>query len=48
MPSSRRHGRNGQVYLSVASGGVAIPLPFQAAWSINKVSDKDEVTAFGK
>ena len=47
MPSTRRHGRNGQVYLGLTSGSVAIPVPFQAAWSINKASDRDEVTAFG-
>ena len=47
MPSSRRHGRNAQIYLGLTTGTAAQPLPFQAAWSINKVSDKDEVTAFG-
>ena len=48
MPSIRRHGRNAQIYLSLTTGGVAVPLQFQAAWSINKASDRDEVTAFGK
>ena len=48
MPSSRRHGRNGQVYLGLTTGTAAVPIPFQAAWSINKASDRDEVTAFGK
>lgn len=47
MPSSRRHGRNAQIYLGATTGGVAVPLPFQAAWSISRVSDRDEVTAFG-
>ena len=47
MPSNRRHGRNGQVYLGLTNGAVAVPVPFQAAWSINKASDRDEVTAFG-
>src|SRR6266568_1149119 len=47
MPSTRRHGRNAQVYLGATTGAVAVPLPFQAAWSINKASDRDEVTAFG-
>lgn len=44
---TRRHGRNGQVYLGATNGAVAVPVLFQAAWSINMVSDKDEVTAFG-
>ena len=47
MPSVRRHGRNAQVYLSVTAGAAATPLPFQAAWTLNQVTDKSEVTAFG-
>jgi hypothetical protein len=47
MPSVRRHGRNAQVYLGATSGAVATALPFQAAWSINMVTDKQDVTAFG-
>ena len=47
MPSTRRHGRNAQIYLGLTNGAVAVPLQFQAAWSINKASDRDEVTAFG-
>ena len=47
MPSTRRHGRNAQIYLSATQAGVATPLPFQASWSINQVTDKDDVTAFG-
>ncbi len=43
----RRHGRNGQVYVGLTSAAQATPLPFQAAWSINQVTDKDDVTAFG-
>ena len=43
----RRHGRNGQVYVGVTSGAAASPVTFQAAWSINMVTDKVEVTAFG-
>ena len=43
---TRRHGRNGAVYLGATTGAVATPLTFQAAWSINMVTDKDEVTAF--
>lgn len=43
----RRHGRNGRVYLALASNGTAAPLNFTAKWSFNAVTDKDEVTAFG-
>ena len=43
---TRRHGRNGAVYMGATSGAVAVPLTFQAAWSINMVTDKDDVTAF--
>jgi hypothetical protein len=41
------HGRNGQVYLGIASGAAASPLPFQASWTINMVVNKQDVTAFG-
>ena len=48
---ARDHGRNGRVYFGITqTAGVsaaASPLPFQAAWSINQVTDKQEVTAFG-
>ena len=43
----RRHGRNGQVYIGVTSGAAASPVAFQASWSINMVTDKQDVTAFG-
>jgi hypothetical protein len=43
----RRHGRNAQIYLGATNGAVATPIPFQAAWSINQVTDKQDVTAFG-
>ena len=43
---TRRHGRNGAVYMGATTGAVAVPLTFQAAWSINMVTDKDDVTAF--
>ena len=45
MPSTRRHGRNAQIYLGATTGAVATPVPFQAAWTLNKASDRDEVTA---
>lgn len=44
---ARIHGRNGRIYLAIASGGVASPLPFFATWSINFATDKAEVTAMG-
>jgi hypothetical protein len=45
---ARDHGRNGRVYLGVASSAaVASPLPFQASWTVNQATDKQEVTAFG-
>lgn len=44
---ARRHGRNGQVYVGVTSGAAASPCAFQATWTINMVTDKQEVTAFG-
>lgn len=43
----RIHGRNGRVYVALASGGSAEPLPFLATWSIAFATDKVEVTALG-
>lgn len=44
---SRIHGRNGRIYMAIASGGTASPLPFFATWSMNFATDKSEVTAMG-
>lgn len=45
---ARHHGRNGRIYLQAVSGtGNAVPLPFQASWTINQTTDKQDVTAFG-
>lgn len=44
---ARIHGRNGRVYMALASGGTAEPLNFFAKWSINFATDKAEVTALG-
>lgn len=44
---SRIAGRNGRVYMNLASGGTAEPLPFLASWSLNQATDKIEVTAMG-
>jgi hypothetical protein len=44
---ARIHGRNGQVYMGIAAGALASPLPFQASWTMNMVVNKSDVTAFG-
>lgn len=44
---ARRHGRNGMVYLELASGTNAVPLNFQARWNISFTTDKGEVTSLG-
>jgi|SRR5947207_823479 len=45
---ARHHGRNGRIYLQAVNGsGVPSPLPFQASWSINQATDRQDVTAFG-
>lgn len=44
---ARFHGRNGVIYLSLTSGGAAVPVAFLNGWTINKTVDKSEVTAFG-
>jgi hypothetical protein len=41
------HGRNAQVYVGIASGAAASPVPFQASWAMNMVVAKSDVTAFG-
>lgn len=44
---ARIHGKRGRIYLAVASGGTAEPIPFMSSWSINFETEKAEVTAFG-
>jgi hypothetical protein len=44
---ARIHGRNGSVYLGIAAGSLASPLPFQASWTVNMTVNKSDVTAFG-
>lgn len=44
---ARIAGRNGRIYLAIASAGTAEPIAFQNKWSLNSASDKIEVTAFG-
>ena len=43
---ARSHGRNGAVYMWVTSGAAASPMAFQAAWTVNMTTDKQDVTAF--
>lgn len=51
MPSQREHGRGGVIYMGLTqTGGVsaaASPIAFLTDWTVNKVTDKVEVTAFG-
>lgn len=44
---ARIHGRNGIVYMGIASGGTATAIPFLSTWSISFQTDKADVTAFG-
>jgi hypothetical protein len=44
---ARIHGRNGRVYMALASGGTPEPVAFLNEWSINFTTDKVDVTAFG-
>lgn len=45
---ARIHGRNGRIYLGLASSAAtAEPLQFFADWSINFTVDKADVTAMG-
>lgn len=44
---ARIHGRNGRVYMNLASGGTPEPVAFLNSWSINAQTDKADVTAFG-
>ena len=44
----RFHGRNGRVYMGIASDtAVAEPVPYLADWTLNQTTDKIEVTAMG-
>lgn len=45
---ARRAGRNGRIYLGIASSAAtAEPLPFYAKWSLSASTDKINVTAMG-
>lgn len=43
----RLHGRNGIIYVGIASGSAASPVAYLNDWSINFQVDQVEVTAFG-
>lgn len=51
MPSQREHGRNGVVYFGITQTGgasdTAVPVAFLSDWTVNKVTDKVDVTAMG-
>lgn len=44
---ARIHGRNGRLYVGVASGGTAEPIAFLSKWSLAFTTDDVEVSAFG-
>ena len=45
---ARIHGRNGQLYVGIASSAAAAePFPFASKWMLNFTTDRTEVTAFG-
>lgn len=44
---ARRHGRNGRVFMNLASGGTAEPVAFVRSNSLAATTDKQDVTAFG-
>lgn len=44
---SRIHGRNGRVYMAIASGATAEPVSFVARWSIDFAYDMLDVTYAG-
>ena len=44
---ARLAGRQGAVYMNLASGGTAEPVAFLSSWSMSASSDRIDVTAFG-
>lgn len=51
MPSAREHGRAGVVYMGITQSAgvsaVATPVGFLTDWTVNKNTDKVDVTAMG-
>jgi hypothetical protein len=44
---ARSHGRNAQIYVGATQGAAASPIAYMASWTMNMVTDKQDVTAFG-
>lgn len=44
---ARFHGKKGRIYIAIASGGTAEPLPNTVSWSANFATDKVETTSQG-
>jgi hypothetical protein len=44
---ARIAGRNGRLYASITSGGVAEPIAFLNNWSVSFATDSMDVTSFG-
>ena len=44
---ARKHGRNGRLYVAIASGGTPEPVSFLRDWSIDFTVDNVDVTSFG-
>lgn len=42
-----RHGRNGRLYVAIASGGSASPIPFINEFSQEASTDRVDITSFG-
>lgn len=44
---ARRHGRNGRVYMNLASAGTAEAVAFVKSFTMGAATDKTDVTAYG-
>lgn len=44
---SKRAGRNGRIYVAIASGGTATPLVNMTKWTLSGTSDRFDGTSFG-
>lgn len=44
---ARKHGRNGRLYVAIASGGTPEPVTFLREWSIDFSVDNIDVTSLG-
>lgn len=48
MAGTKRHGRNGALYLAASNGGEAVPLNGKTKWSLSQTVDQVDATAFGE